>query len=141
VEAGKEKVVRHMRETGTDAKSLDRINRLVEARADMIRLSLQACVHCSLCAESCFKFRQSGGDPTYTPSYKAINSIGRIWRKKGRLSDAEYERIRELVWDKCVLCMRCYCPIGVSIPSLIAAARGACREKGVQRWYTTRRNA
>jgi Fe-S oxidoreductase len=107
----------------------------------LIRLSLQACVHCALCAESCFKFRQSGGDPSYTPSYKAINSIGKIWRTRGRLSDEEYEDIRELVWDKCVLCTRCYCPVGISIPSLIAAARSACREKGVQRWHTTRRNA
>ena len=57
------------------------------------------------------------------------------------LSDSEYEDVRELAWDKCVLCTRCYCPIGISIPSLIAAARGVCREKGVHRWYTTERNA
>jgi len=103
-----------MRQTNTDAKTLARINRIVDSRKSMIRLSLQACAHCALCAESCFKFRQSGGDVSY---------------------------IRELAWDKCVLCMRCYCPIGISIPSLIAAARGACREKGVERWHTTRRNA
>jgi Fe-S oxidoreductase len=130
-----------MRQTNTDAKTLARINRIVDGRKDMIRLSLQACVHCALCAESCFKFRQSGGDVTCTPSYKAINSIGRIWRTRGRLSDEAYEDIRELAWDKCVLCMRCYCPMGISIPSLIAAARGACREKGVTRSYGTGRNA
>ncbi len=130
-----------MRRTNTDAKTLARINSIVDGRRDMIRLSLQACAHCALCAESCFKFRQSGDDPSYMPSYKAINSIGRIWRTRGRLSDEEYEDIRELVWDKCVLCTRCSCPIGISIPSLIAAARGACREKGVERWHTTRRNA
>ena len=129
-----------MSERTVDPVALDRIARIVEKNEDMIRLSLQACVHCSLCSESCFKFRQTG-DPTCTPSYKAINSIGLIRRKKGRLSDAEYERVRELVWNKCVLCMRCYCPVGISIPSLIAAARSACRERGVQRWYTTRRNA
>ncbi len=124
-----------------DAKTLQRISRVVEGKKDMIRLSLQACVHCSLCAESCFLYRQSGGDPTYTPAYKAINTIGKIAKSRGRLSDDAYERIRELAWDKCVLCMRCYCPIGISVPSLIAAARSACREKGVHRWYTTRRNA
>ena len=57
----------------------------------MIRLSLQACAHCALCAESCFKFTQTGGDVTYTPSYKAINSIGTDLAEEGRLSDAEYE--------------------------------------------------
>ena len=114
-----------MRQINTDAKTLGRIARILDGKKDMIRLSLQACAHCSLCSDSCFKFRQSGGDPTYTPSYKAINSIGRIWKKKGKLSEADYETIRELAWDKCVLCMRCYCPLGISIPSLIAMARNA----------------
>ena len=122
-----------MSERTPDPQTLERIARIVRKHEGMIRLSLQACVHCSLCAESCFKFRASDGDATYTPSYKAINSIGTIWKKKGRLTPAEFERVRELAWDKCVLCMRCYCPVGISIPSLIAAARSACRERGVQR--------
>ena len=130
-----------MSERTPDPQALQRIARIVGKHEGMIRLSLQACVHCALCAESCFKFRQSSGDVTYTPSYKAINSIGTIWKKKGRLSPAEFERVRELAWDKCVLCMRCYCPVGISIPSLIAAARSACRERGVQRLYSARRNA
>ena len=122
-------------------RTRERIARIVAKKEGLIRLSLQACAHCALCAESCFMFRQSGGDPTFTPSFKAINSIGKIWRKKGKLADAEYARIGELAWDKCVLCMRCYCPVGISIPSLIAAARAACRERGVQRTYDDRGNA
>ncbi len=125
----------------SNAKTLGRIARILDRKKDMIRLSLQACAHCAMCADSCFKFRQSGGDPTYTPSYKAIHSIGRIWKSRGRLTDEEYEDVRELAWDKCVLCMRCVCPVGISIPSLIALARSACREHGVWRWHTTRRNA
>ncbi len=117
------------------------IERILRGKKDLIRLSLQACAHCALCADSCFKFRQSGGDPTFTPSFKAIHSIGTIWRAGGRLSDAEYEGIRELAWDKCVLCMRCACPVGISIPSLIALARSVCRERGVWPRHTTRRNA
>lgn len=124
-----------------DARTRERIARIVAGKEGLIRLSLQACAHCALCAESCFLYRQSGGDPTYTPSYKAINSIGRIWRKKGKLSQAEYERIGDLAWNKCVLCMRCYCPVGINLPSLIAAARGACRERGVLRRYEGERNA
>jgi len=125
----------------SNAKTLGRVARILDRKKDMIRLSLQACAHCALCADSCFKFRQSGGDPTYTPSYKMIHSIGRIWRSRGRLTDDQYEDVRELAWDKCVLCMRCACPVGISIPSLIALARSACRERGVWRWHTTRRNA
>ncbi len=130
-----------MSQPTSNAKTLGRIARILDRKKDLIRLSLQACAHCALCADSCFKFRQSGGDPTFTPSFKAINSIGRIWQSRGRLTDDQYEDIRELAWDKCVLCMRCTCPIGISIPSLIALARSACRERGVWRWHTTRRNA
>jgi Fe-S oxidoreductase len=130
-----------MNDRSTDARTLERIGRIVGRKKRLIKLSLQACVHCAICADSCFLFRQHGGDPTYTPSYKAINSIGRIYKKKGKLSDAEYERIRELAWEKCVLCTRCYCHIGIDLPSLIATARAACRERGVHRWYTTRKNA
>jgi Fe-S oxidoreductase len=130
-----------MKDRSTDSRTLERIGRILGRKKNLVKLSLQACAHCALCADSCFMYRNSGGDPTYTPSYKAINTIGRIWRRKGRLSDAQYEEIRELAWDKCVLCMRCYCPIGISVPSLIAVARGACRERGVQRSYAARRNA
>ncbi len=125
----------------SNAKTLGRIARILDRKKDMIRLSLQACAHCAMCADSCFKFRQSGGDPTYTPSYKMINSIGRILGSRGRLTDDQFEDVRELAFDKCVLCMRCVCPVGISIPSLIALARSACRERGVWRWHTTRRNA
>jgi Fe-S oxidoreductase len=130
-----------MSDRSTDARTLERIAHIVDKKKPLIKLSLKACVHCAICADSCFLYRQHNGDPTYTPSYKAINSIGKIYRKKGRLSDAEYESVRELAWDKCVLCTRCYCPLGINLPSLIATARAACRERGVHRWYTTRKNA
>ncbi len=108
-----------------------RISRILERNRGMIKLSLQACVHCAMCAESCFKFTASGGDPGYTPSYKAINSIGKIYRARGRLSESEYRSISDLVWTRCALCMRRYCPIGISIPSLVACARSVCRERGI----------
>lgn len=119
----------------TDTESADRIVRILEKKKNMIKLSLSACVHCSICSGSCFKFCSSNNDPTFSPAYKAINSIGRIYRKKGKLSDDEYREISNLVWDKCVLCMRCYCPVGINIPSLITCARNICREKGFYRSY------
>jgi Fe-S oxidoreductase len=103
------------------------------ANRSMVKLSLSVCVHCAICADSCFKFRGSGNDPTYSPSYKAIHSIGLIQRKRGKLSPAEWEQAKDLAWNKCVLCMRCYCPIGISIPTLIARARNACRARGCYR--------
>ncbi len=130
-----------MKDSTVPPMALERIGHIVEKKKELLKLSLQACAHCALCADSCFLYRKSGGDPTYSPAYKVINSIGKIARAKGSLPAAEYQRIRELVWDKCVLCMRCRCPVGISLPPLIAAARAACREAGVQRWYAARRNA
>jgi len=130
-----------MNEPAISAIVAGRIARVLDRNKQMIKLSLQACAHCALCAESCFKFQASEGDPGYTPSYKAINSIGKIYRKKGKLSESEYRAISDIVWNRCVLCMRCYCPIGISVPSLIACARNVCRERGVFRAYDGARNA
>lgn len=124
-----------MNNIAADKEAMDRIQKILEKKRDMIKLSLSACVHCSICSDSCFMFNSNKKDPTYTPAYKVINSIGKISRKKGKLSDREYQTIKDLIWDKCVLCMRCYCPLGISIPSLIACARSICREKGIYRTY------
>ncbi len=39
--------------------------------------------------------------------------------------------IKGIVWNHCVLCGRCYCPIGVHVPSMIAFARSICRSQDV----------
>jgi Fe-S oxidoreductase len=111
------------------------IKQILKKKCNVIKLSLSVCVHCSICSDSCFLFKSHKNDPTYTPSYKTINSIGKIFKKNGMLSDKEYTDIAELIWQKCVLCTRCYCPVGISIPSLIATARSICREKGIYRTY------
>jgi Fe-S oxidoreductase len=130
-----------MRDATVDSRALERVEHIVESRKELVKLSLTACAHCSLCADSCFLYRSSGRDPRWSPAYKAINSIGTLARTRGQMSAAKWQEVRELVFDRCVLCTRCRCPVGINIPSLIAAARAACREAGIQRWYTTRRNA
>jgi Fe-S oxidoreductase len=131
-----------MKTTATKAAPVNaEVLDLVRRRRKLVKLSLGACAHCALCAESCFKYRNSGQDPTYTPSYKAINTIGKIVKRRGRLSPGEYEKVRELAFDKCVLCMRCRCPVGVDLPYLISLARSACREVGIERGYLEGKNA
>lgn len=111
---------------------LEEVRGLVERNRGLVRLSLAACAHCSFCAESCFKFRSSGGDPTYMPSYKVINTIGKIVRRGGRIPGRDYEAMAGLVWGKCALCMRCRCPVGVDLPFLVSLARAACRAAGIE---------
>jgi Fe-S oxidoreductase len=88
-----------------------------------------------MCAESCFLYVNKDKDPTYMPSYKAIHSLGKMYRKKGKVSRTELEEMKDLIWNKCVLCTRCYCPVGISIPSMIAWARSICRSQGVYKEY------
>ncbi len=108
-----------------------KIRKILHERKKEVAVSLKSCAHCALCADSCFLYRCRDNDPKYMPSHKVINSIGTIYRKKGKVTRAELEEIREIVWKRCVLCTRCYCPLGIDIPSLIALARRICRSQGV----------
>jgi Fe-S oxidoreductase len=110
------------------------IREMLKQRKNM-EVLLSVCASCGMCAESCFLYVNKDKDPTYMPSYKAIHSLGKMYRKKGKVSRAELEEMRELIWDKCVLCTRCYCPVGISIPSMIAWARSICRSQGVFKEY------
>ncbi|QTA82787.1 alpha-helical ferredoxin domain-containing protein [Desulfonema limicola] len=96
---------------------------------------LSVCVSCGMCADSCFLYVNNNKDPSYMPSYKAVHSLGRLYRKKGKVSLKELEDMKDLIWNKCVLCTRCYCPVGISIPSMIAQARSICRSQGICREY------
>jgi Fe-S oxidoreductase len=107
------------------------IRGMLEKNKGKMKLSLSVCAHCSLCAESCFLFNTHNNDPKYMPSYKFINSIGKIYKKKGRVDRSTLEEISITVWERCVLCTRCYCPFGIDIPSMIALARSICRSQGV----------
>ena len=103
------------------------IQEVLDTHRAKMKTALRVCAHCSLCAESCFLFHVHDGDPRYMPSHKFINSIGQLYKKKGRVDRKGLEEISEIVWRRCVLCTRCYCPLGIDIPEMIALARNICR--------------
>ena len=113
----------------------DKARALLEQKRKRMKLSLAACAGCTLCAESCFMFMSHGENPKYMPSYKVLNSLGMLYRKKGRVSDKQLENMKDLIWKNCVLCGRCYCPLGIDLPSMIAFARRILREQGVPGVY------
>lgn len=112
-----------------------KIRDLINEDKSMIKLMLKVCAHCSMCAESCFLYAHSGDDPKYVPSYKMLNSLGYLYKNKGNVTWEDLERIKEIAWDYCVLCTRCYCPLGVDIPRMISLARKICRSQGVYKEY------
>jgi Fe-S oxidoreductase len=111
--------------------NIGRIKQMMKTKKGKMKLYLSHCVHCSLCAESCFLYMAKNKDPQYMPSYKVINSVGKLYRKRGNVDRAFLEKIKKIVWKNCVLCRRCYCPIGVDVPSMISFARSICRSQGV----------
>ncbi len=108
---------------------------LMQKDKSKIKMMLKVCAHCSMCAPSCFLYTHSKEDPRYVPSHKMINSIGYLFKKKGKVSRQELEAIKVIVWERCVLCSRCYCPLGVDIPGMISLARKVCRSQDVYREY------
>jgi len=120
-----------MTESTADKADTDKIREVLDGKKDRMRTCLSACAACSLCAESCFLFKEKNGDPQYMPSYKVIKTLGKLYRKRGRVSRAELEEMQPLLWRNCVLCGRCYCPFGIDIPNMIAFARSILRTQGI----------
>lgn len=100
-----------------------------------MKLMLKVCVRCSFCAESCFLYRCREKNPKYMPSMKIINSLGKLYKKRGKVSRKELEDMREILWHDCVLCTRCNCPMGINIPEMIALARRVLRSQGIYYSY------
>jgi len=115
----------------TNPVNTSEIRSMLDKRKSKMKRLLSHCAHCSLCAESCFLYMSHQKDPQYMPSYKVINSLGKLYKKRGKVDLDFLERIKKIVWKNCVLCQRCYCPVGIDIPSMIAFARAICRSQGV----------
>jgi Fe-S oxidoreductase len=112
-----------------------KIRELLGQKKSRMQLCLTACASCSLCAESCFLFMSHDKDPRYMPSYKVVRSLGRLYKKRGRVNRAQLEEMKELVFKNCALCGRCYCPFGIDIPNMIAFARSILRSQGIYGMY------
>lgn len=108
-----------------------KIEELLNRRKGKMKRFLSYCAHCSLCAESCFLYMKYKKDPKYMPSYKVIHSLGRLYKKRGKVDWKFLNEIKGIVWKNCVLCGRCYCPIGIHVPSMIAFARTIVRSQEV----------
>ena len=120
-----------MSEKSVKAIDHTKIKSMLDQRKSIAKLCLAACAGCTLCAESCFLFVSNHRDPRYMPSYKVINSLGKLYKRKGKVDSATLNEMKELIWKNCVLCGRCYCPMGIDIPSMIAFARSICRSQGI----------
>ena len=109
----------------------EQIRQALDRHKSKMKLYLEHCMHCSICAESCFLYNANDRDPQFMPSYKVINSVGVLYRKKGKVDRATLQKMKGIVWRNCALCTRCYCPVGVDVPGMIAFARSILRSQGI----------
>ena len=103
-----------------EAKPVDvsRIKEMLNQKKKM-KLFLSVCASCGVCTDSCFLYRNHR-DPRYMPSYKAINSLGKLFKKRGKVNRETLEEMTDLIYGRCVMCRRCYCPLGIDISSMIS---------------------
>ena len=129
----------------------DNVGRFLDLLAKRISrplaVSMTACVHCGLCAESCHYFLARPDDPTMTPVWKAdqirkifkrhVDWTGRIapwWVKAGSVDgDEDLNRLKNIVFGTCSACRRCTynCPMGVDTGLLVRFTRGLLTELGI----------
>jgi len=119
--------------THQETKPVDtkKIREMLNREKGKMKRYLSYCAHCSLCAESCFLYMEHQKDPQYMPSYKVIHSLGKLYKKRGKLDRKSLMEMKGIVWRNCVLCGRCYCPIGIHIPSMINFARSILRSQDI----------
>ncbi len=110
-------------------------------------VSLTACVHCGMCAESCHYSLARPDDPTMTPVYKAdqirrifkghLDWTGRVipWWVQARRprDDEDLNHLKNIVFGACSACRRCTlnCPMGVDTALLVRFTRGLLAELGI----------
>jgi ferredoxin len=110
------------------------IRYMLNQKKTQMKMMLLYCARCSNCAKSCFLYANTK-DASYIPSHKVFFSLGKLYQTKGKVQRRDLENMVDTIWNKCVLCERCYCFIGLNIPEMISLARSICRSQGVYKTY------
>lgn len=119
---------------GMDDVDTRYIRYMLDQKKTQMKIMLLYCARCSNCAKSCFLYTNTQ-DASYIPSHKVFFSLGKLYKAKEKIRRRDLENMVDTIWNKCVLCERCYCPIGLNIPEMISMARSICRSQGVYKTY------
>jgi len=110
---------------------------LTKENAARLKVYIDTCVHCGLCAEACQTYISRDGDPDFSPVGKVKNTLWELIKRKGRV-DGEFVRMMARVaFTECAVCRRCsmYCPFGIDIAYLLLIVRRICSLLGVVPQY------
>ena len=85
------------------------IRHMLDQKKTQMKIMLQYCARCSNCAKSCFLYANTGDASTYRRK-RYLLSLGKLYSTKGKVQRQDLENMVDTLWNKCVLCDRCYCP-------------------------------
>jgi Fe-S oxidoreductase len=110
---------------------------LKQESAARLKVYLQTCVHCGLCAEACHTYLSRDRDPDYAPVAKVKDTLWEMVKRKGRVSPEFIKRAARIAFTECGACRRCsmYCPFGIDIAYLMMTVRRICALLGVVPQY------
>ena len=105
------------------------VNKVLDKEcAARLKVYIDTCVRCGLCAEACHTYLSRDKDPMFAPVAKVRNTIWELVKRKGKV-DGEFIRdMARISFTECGACRRCsmYCPFGIDISYLIMTARRIC---------------
>ncbi len=120
----------------------DQIERVVnhvlnKESAARLKVYVEECVHCGLCAEGCHHYLSRDGDPAFAPVAKVKDTIWELVKRKGRVEGETIRKMARIAFTECGACRRCsmYCPFGIDIAYLIMTVRRICSLLGVVPQY------
>ncbi len=120
-----------MAEPAVDTKLIK--ERLTFLKGGRFKTWLEICAHCAYCSDSCFFYKANNKDPKYMPAYKIMQTLGKLYKKKGEVNRDDLEVMARIAYGDCTACRRCslYCPFGIDIAVMIAAVRGILCGQGL----------
>lgn len=125
---------KEMKQLEVDTPALVKI--LQNTLKSRLKTWLKICVHCGLCADSCFFYLANNKDPRQVPSYKIQSTLGELVKRKGNVDNEFMRMAMDIAWGKCTCCNRCvmYCPFGIDIGVMFSYLRGLCFSQGFVPW-------
>ena len=117
-----EQIVNHVLDNETSAK---------------LKVYVETCVHCGLCAEACHTYLSRDRDPQFSPVAKVKNTLWELIKRKGKVEPEFIQNMARIAFTECGVCRRCsmYCPFGIDIAYLLLVVRRMCNLLGVVPQY------
>jgi Fe-S oxidoreductase len=105
--------------------------------AARLKVYVDTCVHCGLCAEACHTYLSRDRDVRFSPVAKVKNTIWELIKRKGRVDGEFIRNMSRIVYTECAVCRRCsmYCPFGIDMAYLLLVGRRICSLLGVVPQY------